>query len=376
MKQICGKEVKFLDTISIFHNCFIRLDYFTNCKLGWKTIRSKKDGSIKYILYFKNLTILYCPEYRYLKITTSITKFLYEDNSKLLLAKDLSIFCLELNFIIRNKLMLREIINNKETFLPKIENWSINRLDLVSNFYCHNQIEKLEYIEIFKKLNFPYCKKDIYCESVHSHNKTRCSNFYDKNAENPSLNSSDYILRLELQLKNNALSKIIKEYNIPSKKLSDIFNNLDKLELIFFNHLDRIGLFKTFLSKKEMLNKLSQLFKNCLIGKTKYKNICDYIMNKDTSFSKTAIYNYNKLLSTLGYSLIVSNQNIKHKLDFKKFNLFKNDHLKSSFDLRLKIETYLYLINLLARKPYYILFKTLSPDLIGPLKLVTIFDDS
>ncbi|URZ01935.1 hypothetical protein [Clostridium felsineum] len=365
-----------MDTISIFHNCLIRLDYFTNCKLGWKTIRNKKDGSIKYILYFNNLTILYCPQYRYLKITTSITKFLYKDNSKLLFAKDLSIFCLELNFIIRNKLRLREIINNKETFLPKIENWSVSRLDLVSNFYCHNQTEKLEYITLLKKLNFPYCKKDLYSESVHAHNKSRCSNFYDKNAESPNLVCSHYILRLELQLKNSAINQIIRDYNLPSKKLADIFDNLDKLELVFFNHLDKLGLFKRFLKKEYMLNTLSQLFKNCLIGKTKYKNLCDYIFNESKSFSKTAIYNYRKLLSALGFSHIVSDQNIKHKLDFKKFNLFKNDHLKSSFDLRLKIEIYLYLINLLARKTYYILFKTLSSNLTRPPKLAMICDDS
>ena len=68
----------------------------------------------KYILYYKNLTILYWPKHRFLQLTTSVTKFLYGDNSKLLLTNDLSIFSLELNFILRNKLRLREIINKNE----------------------------------------------------------------------------------------------------------------------------------------------------------------------------------------------------------------------------------------------------------------------
>lgn len=370
--------MKILDTISIFYICYITSKYFKNSKLDWRTIRDKKDGSIKYILYFENLTILYCPNHRYLKITTSITKFLYGDNSKLLLVKDLSKFCLELNFVIRNKLKLKETINNKISVLPKIENWSVNRLDLVSNFYCHSQTEKSGYINILKQLNFPHCKKDIYCESVHSHNKSKCSNFYDKNAQNPNLNAYDYILRLELQLKNNGLTNIIKKYNIPSKKLSDIFNNLDKLELIYFNHLDSLGLFENFLSQKQMLNKLSKLFKNCLIGKTKYKNLYDYIINKHDSFSKTAIYNYSKLLSNLGYSLIVSDQNIKHKLDFKQFKLFKNDHLKDSPDLSIKILIYLYVANNL---PVINSFKTninskLFFNFDHPIKKVLIHDDS
>lgn len=376
MKQICGKEVKFLDTISIFYNCFIRLDYFSNCKLGWKTIRDKKDGSIKYILYYKNLTILYWPKHRFLQLTTSVTKFLYGDNSKLLLTNDLSIFSLELNFILRNKLRLREIINKNEIFLPKIENWSVNRLDIVSNFYCFDQNEKSEYINILKQLKFAYCKKQIYSESVHAHNKSRCNNFYDKNAQNPSINFEHNIIRIEFQFKKQGINQLIKKYNISSKKLCHIFNSLDKLNYIFYDSMKNIGLLNIFLSRREMLKKLDKLYIEKKFGKTKYSNIVDFISNKNKTFSETAIYNYRNMLSNLGYSLIVSDQSIKHKLDFKKFNLFKNDHLKSSFDLRLKIEIYLYLINLLTRKTNYILFKTLSPNLIRPLKLVLIFDDS
>lgn len=364
-----------MDTISIFYNCFIRSDYFSNCNLGWKTILDKKDGSIKYILYYKNLTILYWPKHRFLQVTTSVTKFLYQDNSKLLLVKDLSIFCLELNFILRNDLKLREIINKSELLLPKIENWSVNRLDIVSNFYCFDQKEKSEYINILKQLKFSYCKKQIYSESVHAHNKSRCNNFYDKNAQNPSINEHN-IIRIEFQFKKQGINQLIKKYNISSKKLCDIFNSLDKLNYIFYDNMKNVGLLNIFLSIREMLKKLDKLYIEKKLGKTKYYNVVDFITNKNKTFSKTAIYNYRNLLANLGYSLIVSDQNIKHKLDFKKFKLFKNDHLKSSFDLRLKIEIYLYFINLLSRKTYYILFKKLSPDLTRPPKLVMICDDS
>lgn len=363
---------------------YIPKSFFYEGRHKWIKCTSNTE---KFSLMYGNVHLEYLLEYNCLKLSVSITKFLYGANYNVVNPNDLNKFSLEINFIL--KTVFSKLKDKfKYTNLANIKEWILNRIDLSANFLCYDDFTKNIYLDIFKQIKFPYLKKKNYNSGIHDGNKSVTLNFYDKNAEidfrNNTINPSDdnivildkNLLRLEIQFKKNGINSLLKKGYLYSNKLKDLFDNLDKLNTVFFDYLNKLGLLKEFLSENEMDVFLLNLLKTQKITRLEYKNIKATLIDKTKCVCKNTLTKYIKLLSQYNYSNIVLKNPIENKLNFSNFELFKCDQSKKFYDQKLQILIYLYLLNLFIKKLTNRPLKKIIPNLIRPIKLIIMFDDS
>lgn len=341
----------------------------------------------KFSLMYENVHLEYLLEYNCLKLSVSVSKFLYGANYNVVNPNDLNKFCLEINFILKT-VFFRLKDKFKYTNLTNIKEWILNRIDLAANFICDNDFVKGIYLDIFKQIKFPYLKKKIYNSGIHDGNKSVILNVYDKNAEinfrNNSINNTDdtiivldkNLLRLEIQFKKNGVHSLLKRGYLYSNKLKDLFNNIYKLNTIFFDYLNKLGLLNEFLSENQMNTFLLSLLKNNKITNLEYENIKATLINKTKCVCKNTLTKYIKLLSQYNYSNIVLKNPIQNKLNFSNFELFKCDQSKKFYDQKLQILIYLYLLNLSIKKLPNRPTKKILMNLMRPITFIIVFDDS
>lgn len=372
-----------MDTlILVLSHIYIPKSYFYRQNSMWKPF------SNNFSLVYRGIHLEYLSNYGCLKLTLSITKFMYGTNFKVMKSNDINKFYFEVNFILK-QIFAPLYDDFKYPTLTNIQEWKINRFDLVANFICCDDYQKQSYLHIFKQLKYPYFKKHIYKTGIHDGNKSSSLNFYDKNAEicfkNKTSGSLDNInaldkniLRLEIQFKKNSVNSLVNKGYLSGNKLKDLFHNIDNLNSIFSNCLIKFGLFKEFLSDEQMDSFLLNLLKNNEISKLGYKNMkATLIKNTKTKcVCKNTLNKYIKILNKYNYSNITVEKPIKNKLDFNNFELFKSDQLKKTSDQKLLILIYLYLLNLLIKKSYNRPTKILLTNLTRPFKLVEFIDDS
>lgn len=338
-----------MDTISLNFIQLISNDFFKNSK--WKP-RNTKKGLFMWYLNINNCYFQYFPEYRFLKLTFSATKFLYGNNLKDFNLKDINL----LYDILMNT--IKEVFNSPivDTKDWDIKDWNITRLDLVTNIYFKNNQDKKVFIEILKKLTYSRCKKDLYVSSTHAHNKSITFNFYDKNKQIE--NSKDKLiygdnipntLRLEIQFKNNSIYRFCKKHSIDKNKTFGYFmGSPSLLNKMYKDALRKIGLDKSFLTTKEMSKLLNKLYKNKELSKRTFNNMYNYFINKSINISKNTLLNYKKILSKYNCSHILLKCKVNKKINFMSLFLFKaiNNYLsfkkkfKNSYSI-ISITTYL-----------------------------------
>lgn len=364
-----------MDTlILVLPHIYISRSYFLSSNFRWIKFG---HSSYNFSLTYGNIHLEYLSDHNCLKLTSSMTKVLYGENFNVAKTIDIDKFYLEINFILR---IIFSRLGDKFNYLrlTNIEEWIVNRFDLVSNFECTSDYDKKAYLDIFKQLKFPYFKKINYDSGIHDGNKSNCFNFYDKNAEVEFKNNTldKNILRLEIQIKKNKINWFIKKGYLSGNKLKDLFSNINNLNLIFYDYLNKFGILKEFLSEKEMKTCLLNLLVEDEITKLEHENMKKAVVDKTKCVCKNTLNKYAKILTKYNYSNIVLKKPIKNKLNFSNFELFKYDQSKKFFDQKLQLLIYLYLLNLLFKKIYTRPLQKSSISLTRPLKLITICDDS
>ena len=202
-----------MDTIVlVLPYVYIPKDYFFNCKFSWKYFIQKESEGFS--LAYKKLHLQYISSYSCLILTTSVTKFLYCENFKILNINDLDKLCFNINKI------LKQIFNSLSHFidsnLTNIKEWILNRFDLVANFTCANDNVKETYLQLFKEIDYPYLKKKSFYRGIQARNKSISLNLYDKNLEVNNKNNlskenilNEETLRLEIQIKKRGINHLI-----------------------------------------------------------------------------------------------------------------------------------------------------------------------
>lgn len=372
-----------MDTlVLVLNNVYIPNSYFYRSSLKWRSIKDASGFSLSYRHVHFEYKYIYNPisnrTYYYIMLTVSITKFLYGENFNILDTNDIDKFYSEINFLLR-KIFASLRTNCKNSSLYNIKEWILNRIDIVSNIKCVDNYQKQVYLNIFKQLKYPYLKKKIYPTGIHDGNKSNVLNFYDKNEEISSKNSTndcpENTLRLEIQIKKSKINYLVEKGYLRGNKLKDLFCNLDRLNELFFNYLKKFGLFKKFLSQTQMESFLLSIMQKNKISNTVYENMKASIIDKKP-VSKNTSNKYIQILNQYNYSNIVIENPLVHKLNFSNFQLFKHDRFKKLSDHKLQILIYLYLLISPIKTIYNRPPQILSINLTRPLKLVKIYDDS
>ncbi|MEX0085189.1 hypothetical protein AB2T90_22455 [Clostridium butyricum] len=367
-----------MDTIVlVLPYVYIPKDYFFNCKFSWKYFIQKESEGFS--LAYKKLHLQYISSYSCLILTTSVTKFLYCENFKILNINDLDKLCFNINKI------LKQIFNSLSHFidsnLTNIKEWILNRFDLVANFTCTNDNVKETYLQLFKEIDYPYLKKKSFYRGIQARNKSISLNLYDKNLEVNNKNNlskenilNEETLRLEIQIKKRGINHLISKSFIKGNKFKDLIENPYNLNSIYKYYLKKFTIPKKFLSKKQLNRFLLKLLKDKKISKTQYKNMVLVFIERTKSVCKNTLRKYKKILNEYNYSHITTDELIKSRINFNNFELFKNDQIKSFSKHKLLI--YLILIKKLLIKASIHPVKVEIINLIRPVKVIIIYDDS
>lgn len=305
-----------MDTISANTHFYKEISFFKNSNL-WNGPYKNNNVGLFFICSVDALHMTYFVELNLLKLTTSITKFLYGNNTKVFNYNDLESFYNKLNILIRFAL--------KDSTIAKVETWNCSRLDLACNFVCKNKEDKNTYLSAIKNSRFSRCKKDDYATSVHAHNKSTTYNIYDKNEEesNKGLSTTNKdLLRLEIQLKNSKLYRLFKS----KKTVSEILENAEYLEELYLKELTKLGLNIIPTPLETTLNKIDNLINSNLIKEGIGNKLKIYILSDDKStFSDSTTYRYNKILKNNNINPNYLQNKVSTRLDFNNFKLFSSE---------------------------------------------------
>lgn len=107
------------------------------------------------------------------------------------------------------------------------------------------------------------------------------------------------------------------------------------LNKIYKDRLIKLGLDKTFLTKKEMSKFLKKLYKNKEIDIKKYNNMYKYLINKTININKNTLSDYKRLLSKYNYSHVVLSSKVHKKINFITLQIFKSSNNNLSFNTAL-----------------------------------------
>ncbi|WP_270215348.1 hypothetical protein [Clostridium butyricum] len=368
-----------MDTIVlVLPYVYIPKNYFFNCPFSW-TYFNKNESDGFSLMYNGKVHLQYITSYSCLILTTSVTKFLYCQNFKILNIDDLDKLCCDINEI------LKQIFNSLSHFiesnLTNIKEWTLNRFDLVANFTCANDNVKETYLQLFQEINYPYLKKKSFSRGMQARNKSISINIYDKNLEVNNKNnlSNENILdketlRLEIQIKKRGIKHLISKGFIKDNKFKDLIENPYNLNSIYKYYLKKFTISQKFLSKKQLNRFLLKLLKDKKISKTQYKNMVLVFIERTKSVCKNTLRKYKKILNEYNYSHITTDQLIKNRINFNNFELFKNDQIKSFSKYKLLI--YLIFMKKLLIKASIHPVKVKIINLIRPVKVIIFYDDS
>lgn len=337
--KIEGGEI--MDTLKLFLQIKLDVNLLTSKKIKWNKFRSEK-GTI-YNCNYNGVRLVYYYNKFALTLETSVTKFLYGDNSVDFNLNNLDKLFKELDFTIR-------IATSQK--IISVKKWTVTRLYLVNNYLCNNENDKMVYLNMLNGLFFSNCKKhniNIYPTSIHAHNKSIVYNMYSKSHENNSCDNR--ILRVEFQYKNKSLNRLKNTGYVTSKNFEDVISNTSSLNNIYQKTLCRLGLNKKFLTKRELELFLNKLYKNNLIKERLFRNMYNHFITESISISATTLNSYKKILSKYNYShLLLDNRPTKY-IDFLRFNLF--DQTRPDFNKTNILYLLLLLLTIEVKTPFY-----------------------
>ncbi|WP_160674767.1 phage/plasmid replication protein [Clostridium sp. C8-1-8] len=282
------KNILSVDTI----NAFI-ITYLDTNKLLNKDWRFKinKNKEIEFFICYNNLNFSYLPKYSYLSIQFSASKVINGSNV--------------LPFIFKDKYILFQIINTAiDNVLPylalnKIENWSVNRLDIFVDYQVASENDKYIYINCMSKLKYAGYINTVYETGNQAKSRSKNINVYSKKDEidYKITNQKNYtevdvelkeisksILRVELQLKKHALY-----YRLKNKRTVSELLNYITVKKLFNEFIKRTGLNLLFYEKRHLLYKIRNSF-----SKRLGKNIVDFVIDYNEISRKELFKKYEK----------------------------------------------------------------------------------
>lgn len=304
-----------MDTIKLFLSIKLNIDLLNKSLIKWNTTIKNFNKSEKHIIYickYNNVRLTYIPKKYALILETSITKFLYGNNSKNFKLTDLNRLFDNLDYIVN-------LSTNQN--ITTVRNWILTRLDLVNNYYCKNEKDKLIYINLIKKLTLSrYKNKQDYITSVHKYNKSITFNIYSKYDQDKK--SDIRVLRFEIQYKNPGLNNLKKSGLLLTKTFEEVIKDISTINSIFKKQLIKLGLNRRFLTKKQLSFLLRKLYKKKKLTERMFNNMYAYFIKQDHTISNSTLNKYKNILAAYNYSHITLDEKPQGTLNFFNFKLF------------------------------------------------------
>lgn len=209
-----------------------RLDLMTEKKLRkiskgeYKTEELREKGFTRIKLTSKKVNLKYKYNFMQITITMNPLKLIGRNKLEVLMENQLS----EL------KERFAEEVQKIHTSLPRLEHWTINRIDYAVNI---NTPYVEEYIKLFQRADKPRNFKELYCSKSKTRKQRHGSfylisksvniNFYNKEHERLSQNfnkdGAKDLLRLEVQCKKPKTNTIKAKNGFESKHLEHYLSN-------------------------------------------------------------------------------------------------------------------------------------------------------
>lgn len=215
----------------IFDEIYKRLEIITGekprkVKEGYYVSEGLKEEGFTYIqLTSKKVDVRY--RYKFMQITIIL-------NPVKLIAKN-KLEVIKQEHIEEVKKVFAEEMHRIHTSLPRLEHWTVNRIDYTVNISTP-YVE--EYIKLFQRADKPRNFKELYCSkskirkqldgSFYLFNDSVTINFYNKESERLSQNfnkdGAKNLLRLEVQCKKPKTNTLKVKYDFDSRHLEHYLN--------------------------------------------------------------------------------------------------------------------------------------------------------
>lgn len=293
-----------MDTIHLSTNCYIPIELLQ--ATNFNVVKTKIE-----LCFYKNIhgvLFQYYINCGLLRLQLSVTKFLYGSNSTTLKIADIDSLIDNLNIIIKSTF--------SECKISHVTEFSVTRLDLVSNFKLKTHQQLDYYMEMLKKSNLSRLTNIDKYTSTYAKNNSLTVNIYNKSEEDPNVTTPT--LRVEFQFKNPYLCRYFKN----NKTFGYILNNINLLNSLYEKELKRLNLDIKPLTLKDTFRKVKNLYTNGFISATLYYNLCNYLFYGKDSVSKSTHYRYKSILYKFSINYITLNNNAKPTINFKNFILF------------------------------------------------------
>lgn len=210
-----------------FDEIYKRLELITEKKLRkiskgeYKTEELREQGFTRIKLTSKKVNLKYKYNFMQITITMNPLKLIGRNKLEVLIENQLS----EL------KERFAEEVQKIHNSLPRLDYWTINRIDYAVNI---NTPYVEEYIKLFQRADKPRSFKELYCSksktrkqregSFYLFNDSVAINFYNKEHErlsqNFNMDGAKDLLRLEVQCKKPKTNTLKAKYDFHSRRLA------------------------------------------------------------------------------------------------------------------------------------------------------------
>lgn len=258
----------------------------------------------------------------WLKVEVSVPKFMYGNNLKEVVQRDMQSFMSLLRKYIADKL------NLTLSRVPSLWTTEVEKLHLCKNFYVGNL--KQQYLKALSAAKKARHKKHIYhqsgtenVESVYWKTKSRTEKVYDKDAEMAS-DKKKYsrqqkpqgTIRYEVELSNYELRKL------SNKRIANEVLNFSELEKLLASFFDNLGI-----SQSRGIDSVLKTIKLSTLKKKQKQNLIqfanDFFVEGElccrTLYSRSKFYELKKELETLlGVTRLLITEKSLYPLEIKK----------------------------------------------------------
>lgn len=224
---------------------------------------------------------------------------------------------LEVNFLEEAKEIFTEEVQKIHTSLPRLEHWTVNRIDYARNI---NTPYVEEYIKLFQRADKPRAFKELYCNksrirkqregSFYLFNNSVAINFYNKENERLSQNfnkdGAKDLLRLEIQCKKPKTNTIKTKNEFDSRHLAHYLSqemSYQQLEYYYNNTIGAGDYYKLSEAiERVQKSKYTSKTKEKLIEVLKLVNKCRSIWKarEESEYSYSCFNRYLKQIRALG----------------------------------------------------------------------------
>jgi hypothetical protein len=255
------------DTIAAY--CQIDLDKsLFQDKSVWKTKYNNKNSKygkkIEYYTCIDGIRVNYIFPSR-LRVEFSIPMFLFRTNTIMYSENDYSLLISS---------FMQKLTSLVQFPVPSFADWTVTRLDCCYNFQAYSEKDKQIYLDIFKKVNLNRYKFiEKYKTSYYSYNHSAVVNIYDKskqllNTGKKIIESDKFILRFEVQMKNNKIRSKYKE----NRRVCELLKpKISKSTLEAY--MNKLFINNNIMSMQNLFDEIDKQFSSC-----KSQNLREFIL--------------------------------------------------------------------------------------------------